>query len=372
MNRILFVGKRTLLLMSAITMGIFVFVKCTKDSTTAMPVNRIVEVSSMDSTVFSPFYDSTIVPYANTPAGINDYAVANSSVFGIVKTKCATSSCHGGGVQPALSNYAAVKNLVVAGNPNASLLWQMLTTNLASKAMPPAGNDLSIPEKNVVYNWIMNGAKEQPDISDYRPTAIRTITNGCTSANCHSMPTVVGNWVKNGYVQVSTGDTASLLIGTTLYPQILNKALMESRWQAYSDSIVAFYKDTAHVPFPVVTAMTSHGPFSTYEAIILDANYPKGNRTSSNLATRNDYLNSNTTILRRLDSSLQYANVRTGAWANSTDGGMASSDGGLSPSDVAIIKAWYFLEPNIPDVWKFGLTGTGIFRYVGKTPIVKQ
>jgi hypothetical protein len=42
---------------------------------------------------------------------------------------------------------------------------------------------------------------------------------------------------------------------------------------------------------------------------------------------------------------------------------MAYSDGGLEPSEVAMIKAWYFSDPNIPDVWKFGTDGTGIFKY---------
>jgi hypothetical protein len=27
---------------------------------------------------------------------------------------------------------------------------------------------------------------------------------------------------------------------------------------------------------------------------------------------------------------------------------------GLSPSEIALIKAWYFADPNIPDVWKYG------------------
>jgi hypothetical protein len=124
--------------------------------------------------------------------------------------------------------------------------------------------------------------------------------------------------------------------------------------------------------FPKKT-IAARGPFTTYEAILFDAQYPKGNRTSNNTATRNDYLNGNTTILRRIDSSLQYSNVRTGVWAANTDGAMArSTDGGLSPSDVAIIKAWYFLEPNISDTWKFGTAGAGIFRYAGTQKVITQ
>jgi hypothetical protein len=371
-----FIKSRNLSVISIIALGLVVFSKCTKSGTTVAPVNRIVDIASMDSTVFSPFYDSTIVPYANTPAGRNDYAVTNG-VMGIIKSKCATAGCHGGAVPPALTNYAAVKNLVVAGSPEASKLWQMLTANLASQAMPPvdAGNDLSVNERNVIYNWITNGAKEQPDISDYRPAAIRSITNGCTSANCHSMPTVVGNWAKSGYIQCSTSDTAGVLIsnaaGTnkTWYPQMINKTIMMNAWNAYSDSITAFYADTINGKFPVINSMISHGPFGTYQSILLDIHYPKGNRTSSNTSTRNNYLSASTGVLSRLDSSLQMQNQVTGNWANK-DGGMATADGGFGSSDIAIVKAWYFLDPNIPDVWKFGASGNGIFKYVSTQKVI--
>jgi hypothetical protein len=51
---------------------------------------------------------------------------------------------------------------------------------------------------------------------------------------------------------------------------------------------------------------------------------------------------------------------------------MASGNGGLSPSDVAIIKAWYFSDPNIPDVWKFGITGSGIFKYPSTQKVITK
>jgi len=42
---------------------------------------------------------------------------------------------------------------------------------------------------------------------------------------------------------------------------------------------------------------------------------------------------------------------------------MAYGDGGLKPNEVALIKAWYFADPNIPDVWKYGIANVGIFKY---------
>ena len=69
-------------------------------------------------------------------------------------------------------------------------------------------------------------------------------------------------------------------------------------------------------------------------------------------------------MLSRVDSTLLLANPRTGVFASRHQGDMAYDDGGLTPSEIAIIKAWYFADPNIPDVWKYGQAiGTGIFKY---------
>ena len=76
-----------------------------------------------------------------------------------------------------------------------------------------------------------------------------------------------------------------------------------------------------------------------------------------------------------IDSSVIPYYVRTGA-AASKGGGMANTDGHFTSSEIAIVKAWYFLDPNIYDAWKFGIGANGlnyIFTYVnGGKPITKQ
>jgi hypothetical protein len=57
------------------------------------------------------------------------------------------------------------------------------------------------------------------------------------------------------------------------------------------------------------------------------------------------------------------ANPFTGIYGTSNTAGMANQDGGLKPHEIALIKAWYFSDPNIPDVWKYGNANTGIFKY---------
>ena len=51
---------------------------------------------------------------------------------------------------------------------------------------------------------------------------------------------------------------------------------------------------------------------------------------------------------------------------------MAYGDGGLKPHEVALIKAWYFADPNIPDVWKYGNANAGIFKYRKTGTIIKK
>jgi len=361
-------------------------VQCKKDGTNATGVSRAF-VNTPDSTLFSPFYDSTIVPNADVTPGVNDIVVTKS-VISIIKNNCVTSSCHGGtGIQPYLNTYASVKSMVVPGNPQASQLYQLITTSDLTKAMPPInyGVDLTVSEKNIIYNWIKNGAKEFPGVEDYRPAAITLINIGCSSGNCHNEATATGGWAKKGLLGVSATDTITFVYtnpntgSITSYTQ-LKDPLLSSVWKAYKDSVRKFYADTlANASFrpyktvsTPVSAISARGPFNTYDDVLMDINYPKALRANStvcfsangmNYYVKGDYLNSTSSVLSRVDSTLLLANPRTKVFATTNQGGMAWSDGGLKPSEVALIKGWYFLDPNIPDVWKYGTDGTGIYQY---------
>ena len=276
-----------------------VFVRCTKTGSTATQLDRSLAASTIDSTIFSPFYDTTVIPYANTPAGVNDRAIT-TGVQDIVVTNCSGANCHGGAKSPTLLTYAQIKALVSPGNPEQSQLWQLITTNDLSKAMPPVnmGNELSVTQKNVIYNWIQNGANETPTVVDYRPAAIHIIAAGCTSANCHSMPTNAGAWAKSGYLGALNATsgvdtqtvhyTAANSTALSSILEVVNPVLLASAWKGYIDSCYAYYPTisamTASATAPVNAAyksprigaaLTSHGGFDTYDAIILDVNIPK-------------------------------------------------------------------------------------------------
>jgi hypothetical protein len=84
---------------------------------------------------------------------------------------------------------------------------------------------------------------------------------------------------------------------------------------------------------------------ASYDDIILDVLYPKSIRSTT---VKNNWTNSSDCLIRRMDSTLIYSNVYTGV-AASKNGSMAYQDGGCKPTEVALIKAWYFADPNIPD-----------------------
>ncbi len=373
-----------------------VSIQCTKEGPNASSVaaTRALLKDDPDSSIYSPFYDSTLVPKSDAIPSRNDYAVT-AGVFTIIKTYCASAACHGGGINPTFKDYNSIRAMVIPGNPEGSKLFQMITTNDFNKAMPPVnyGIDLSVTEKVKIYNWIRNGAKEHPDLEDYRPAAIQLISSGCGSGNCHNQATVGGEWARAKLISISPTDTFTFTYrnpntgAVTLYAQLKEPKLSEV-WNLYKDSVRKFYADTvANASFrpyktfstPVVAA-SRRGPLNNYNDILLDIYYPKAIRSNSSVVytnpagqrfyVRSDPYNSTSSMLSRVDSTLLLANPRTNVFATSHQGAMAYDDGGLQPSEIAIIKAWYFLDPNIPDTWKYGLTGTGIFRYRNSGKII--
>ena len=66
------------------------------------------------------------------------------------------------------------------------------------------------------------------------------------------------------------------------------------------------------------------------------------------------------------------ANPRTGVWGTTNTGSMAWDDGGLKPSEIALIKAWYFADANVPEVWKYGTNGAGIFKYKATGKVITK
>jgi Planctomycete cytochrome C len=386
-------NQKIILVLGVLFMATFI-VQCTKENpeSNASKVSRAL-VETPDSAIFSPFYDSNLVVKAQGGSSMNSYAYT-SGVQTIIKNNCASTACHGEKVKPYLNTYAEIKSLVVPGNPEASELFKLVTTSDLTDAMPPVsyGVDLSITEKVKIYNWIRNGAKETPGLEDYRPAAIALISYGCGSANCHNQATATGAWGRKGILgPLTTQDTSTFVYidaSTGLvyrtYAQLKEPKLSQV-WNAYKDSVKKFYADTvANASFRPNKTFASpwtptgmRGPLNNYDDILMDIKYPKYTRNygvpmytdpnGKKYYVLGDYLyppkDGASTMISRVDSTMIPANPTTKVLNSKHQGDMAFGDGGLNPSEIAQIKAWYFLDPNIPDVWKYGKDGSGILRY---------
>ena len=235
-------------------------------------------------------------------------------------------------------------------------------------------------------------------MADFRQAAIRLIVDGCGSANCHNQATATGGWARKGLLgALTTSDTTQFTYvnpitgAITIYCQLSNATLRNQVWTAYKDSVKRFYSDTvanaSFRPYKIfgtpVSALSTRGPLQNYDDILMDIWYPKSIRSNSSVVytdpvtlkqyyVRGNYLNATSSMVSRVDSTVVLANPFTGVFAANHQGDMAYGDGGLKPNEVALIKAWYFADPNIPDVWKYGNNNTGIFKYRKTGTIIRR
>jgi hypothetical protein len=373
-------------------------IQCKKEGDFIKNLDRSFK-GTADTTIYAAFYESnTITPSAAVP-DVND-KIKFRGVQTILHEYCATSNCHGGPIAPKFDTYPEIMKYVSAGNPEGSKLWEYLTTNDFNKAMPPvnSNHEMTVTDKSLIYNWIKNGAKERPDYNDFRPAAIELIVQGCGSANCHNQATATGGWARAGLIPgLTSTDTTQytyinpITAAVTIYCLLSNTTKRDQVWTAYKDSVKKFYADTlANASFrpwkkfsTPRSALSTRGPLSNYDDILMDIMYPKSIRSSNSVLYTNpttlttyyvtgNYLNATSSLVTRIDSTLLLANPFTGVYATTHQGDMAYGDGGLKSHEIALIKAWYFADPNIPAVWKYGNNNAGIFKYRKTGAIIKQ
>lgn len=352
-----------------------------------------------DTAIYASFYESNTVSTADATPDVND-VIKFRGVQTILHEYCGTSSCHGNDISPKFDTYTEVMKYVTAGSPEGSKLWEYITTNDYDKAMPPvnSNHELNVTDKTLIYNWIKNGAKERPDLNDFRPASIALINSGCGSANCHNQATATGGWARKGLIPgLTSADTTTyvyinpLTAAATVYCQLSNETLRNQVWTSYKDSVKKFFTDTtayaSYRPWKTLgtprSALSTRGPLQTYDDIIVDIYYPKSVRSNSGVVytdpttlityyCKGNPLNASSSLISRIDSTLLLANPFTGVFATSQQGDMAYGDGGFKSNEIALIKAWYFADPNVPAVWKYGNANAGIFKYRKTGNIIKQ
>jgi Planctomycete cytochrome C len=140
--------------------------QCTKDGELVKNLDRSY-TGGPDSTVYAAFYESNTISTADVVPDVND-VIKMRGVQTIIHEYCNTSNCHGGPIAPRFGIYSQIMQYVKPGDPEGSKLWEYITTNDFDKAMPPvnSNHELGQRDKSIIYNWIRNGAKERPDLSD--------------------------------------------------------------------------------------------------------------------------------------------------------------------------------------------------------------
>jgi hypothetical protein len=344
-----------------------VVVQCKKEGKNASSIFRGLASSDIDSTIFSPFYDTTVLNIS-VARSTND-SIITTGIQSIIKANC--GNCHNNNIKPNLVTFNDIKSLVVPGNPEASKLWEVITTQDLNKAMPPVTTEktVSTQDKISIYNWIKNGANETPTLVDYRPSAVRLITGGCTAV-CHNEGVIVGNWARANTLgkTLTTQDTiTSMNVHRGPGCLAINDALISSVWNAFKDSVSRFYTIASVNDTVRKTISSPLDPLNSYSNLLFNIQYPAAfrNGKAANKDLFTAATSSSNNLLAKIDSTLSFKGF-------AKSGNMASGDGHMNSSDVAIIKSWYFLDPNIPDVWKYGNATTPAFKDTKGNPIVKK
>jgi uncharacterized membrane protein len=139
-------------------------------------------------------------------------------ILPIFNSKCAMSGCHDAGTAAEgydLSNYKKiVSDGIVKGKPNSSELYEVVADN----EMPPKGyTKLSDAEKQMLYDWIADGAKNgincavkcDSAVSGFTAVIQPMMTKYCVG--CHAYPNASAQVELSGYIGVKNAINQGLL-----------------------------------------------------------------------------------------------------------------------------------------------------------------
>lgn len=139
-------------------------------------------------------------------------------ILPIFNSKCAMSGCHDAATAAEgydLSNYKnIVSDGIVKGKPNSSELYEVVADN----EMPPKGyTKLSDAEKQMLYDWIADGAKNgincavkcDSAVSGFTAVIQPMMTKYCVG--CHAYPNASAQVELSGYIGVKNAINQGLL-----------------------------------------------------------------------------------------------------------------------------------------------------------------
>ncbi|MDP4750188.1 MAG: hypothetical protein NWS18_05950 [Schleiferiaceae bacterium] len=146
-----------------------------------------------------------------------------NEVLPLITGKCAMPGCHNspnGEDGVVLDSYAKILREVSPGRPNNSELWESITETDPDKMMPPPGYPQLTPaEKELIRQWILQGAKETDCAGNVCDTAAAPSfaeANAIIQAQCvgcHAYPNVSGNVTLDSYLGIKNAVENNNLLG---------------------------------------------------------------------------------------------------------------------------------------------------------------
>jgi uncharacterized membrane protein len=146
-----------------------------------------------------------------------------NEVLPLITGKCAMPGCHNspnGEDGVVLDSYAKILMEVTPGRPNNSELWESITETDPDKMMPPPGYPQLTPaEKELIRQWILQGAKETDCAGNVCDTAVvpsfaeanTIIQEQCVG--CHVYPNLSGTVMLDSYLGIKNAVENNNLLG---------------------------------------------------------------------------------------------------------------------------------------------------------------
>jgi hypothetical protein len=168
----------------------------------------------------------------HNPVGIDSLEPVcfDSVVMPLLQTSCGKAGCHDVGSNEggfSVSGYHSVMQLVSAGDPRGSKLYQIIT-DINSEEMMPPGQPLSKDQRSVIEVWIAQGAEQNPcDGSVIPPDEIcfvqdilPMISSNCGTQGCHDAATHREGYVLIDYNTIMNGIQPNSLNGSAIYQSV--------------------------------------------------------------------------------------------------------------------------------------------------------
>lgn len=144
-----------------------------------------------------------------------------NTILPLLQSKCAQPDCHDQATQEdgvGMFDYNNIMEQVDAGDLDGSDLWEMITETDPDDRMPPPPNPpLTAAERQLIRDWILQGAQNNFCTPDCDPTQFSFATNlmpiiQLHCQGCHSGSTPDGNISLTNYSQVSAVAQNGLLM----------------------------------------------------------------------------------------------------------------------------------------------------------------